>query len=220
MPDRSVTTIPPPDSLWLRLPGARRLLVEEYRIEQDIERARSERAVEPDMDWVHTDPAGHVHRFVTPEDEGVATPADWLPTLVKEHRHVDCDGSCFEITHGDYDGYDEPVWFCRECGAEIEPGVKPDLYVRDVGLPVKETVTWTIVVKSQDALPETIEGDLAVVIERSEDGTRVVREDVIPLPTPLYCGEQQIERSGSGTQFSTTYTGTEYRTPKRRPQRL
>lgn len=220
MPDISVTTIPEPDSFWLRLPGPRRLLIEEYRIDRDVERARSNLAVEPDMDWVHTDPAGHVHRFVTPDDEDTASPADWLPTLVKEHRHIDCDGSCFEITHGDCDGYDEPVWFCRECRAEVEPGVKPDLYVRDVGVPVSEIVTLTIVVKSPTALPEMIEGDLAMVREWSEDHTRVIREDVTPLEMPLHRAEYKFEMSGSGTQFSTTYTSTEYRTPKRRPARL
>lgn len=211
----------PSEPIWLRRAyPEQNLVVDMYEVGFDVERVRSESAVEPDMDWVHTDPAGHLHRFVTPPDEETAPAADWLPTLVKEHRHIDCDGSCEGITGGDCEGYSVPVWFCRECRAEVEPGTVPYAEARWPGLPVTEITRWKIVIKSQTELPEVIEGDLSIVQERSEDFTRIVREDVTPIETELHRTDVEIEMSGSGVQFSTTYVGEVLKPAPRRLPRL
>lgn len=111
-------------------------------VTQEWEYIRSYSAVLPDPKWRFIDSHGHEHRWAeTGRDRG----PDALPTLVQTYRHVECDGSC---GNWDCDGYDLPVWHCRECGDEVEPGFKPDYEAQTTGIPFEGMRSMSATVKA------------------------------------------------------------------------
>lgn len=217
MPELMPTHVPPPDQMYLILPNGDEVPVREYELSLiHQERARSDRAVVPDMDWSYTDPDGHEHRFVTPDAPDTAQTALWLPTLVKEQRHIDCDGSCFEITHGDCDGYDVPVWFCRTCRAEVEPGVLPDLTAQEPGILIYSEWEWKFRIAPPPGVPEELPAGVVLRTIKHEPGEPEKQIDKEPFWSPLYRGEVTF---GAG-EDSAVYSVTEMVSAPRRPARL
>lgn len=104
------------------------------QVPPEYEYVRSEGAVLPDPNWSATDSHGHTHRWTTAGQKDMAgrMTHDVL-TLNRSTRHVECEGQC---DLDDCEGYDVPVWLCRKCGDEVEPGYRPDWQARSTGLPM------------------------------------------------------------------------------------
>lgn len=208
-PTAASPRIPWPDSFWLRIPGREEMLyVEAHQVDTKTETIRSEGVAEPDLSWKHTDPAGHLHQFVPTDDEN----ASWLPSLVKSYRHIDCDGTCSD--GGGCEGYDIPVWHCRECGAEVEPGMRTNngMLVREI--PISEAVTYTLTVVAKEPLPDVIEGAGLVRID-GETGD----EQRWPIQANLTRSPEVVFTVGKA-EVTATYTGQEDRPVRRRRPRL
>lgn len=202
------TRVPAPDSFWLRIPGREEMLyVEEHQTATNTETIRSEGSAEPDLSWKHTDPAGHLHQFVPTDDEN----ASWLPTLVKSYRHIDCDGTCCD---GDCEGYDVPVWHCRECGAEVEPGMRTNRGVLVREIPVSESITYMLTVVAKEPLPDVIEDAVLIRI-----GGETGDEEPYPIPVTLTRSPEVAFTVGKA-EVTVAYTGQEDRPIRRRRPRL
>jgi hypothetical protein len=213
----SYTRPAPPAEGSLVLPNGDELLLDGYEVALvDEERARADGAVQADMNWSATDPAGHVHRFVTPFNPDTAATSEWLPTLVKEQRHIDCDGSCYSITHGDCDGYDVPVWFCRACRAEVTPGTVPDYEARNPGILIHSTWAWkfqTAQIWTTEPPAELPTGTVFRAIRHGDPGE--LQETTHAFTGPLLRAEVAFDSNGMAATYEVTETVDEPRRPRR-----
>ena len=172
--------------------------------EVEVKRVRSDRAVLPDPRWTLTDPSGHPHRWDLSDKNEPK-----LPTLRREDRHVECDGSCG--SQWDCDGYDIDVYFCRECGAEIEPQYIPDTYARDVGWAVSETVQYEVTFQADRWVFGGVNADgvIRVTSDRGLHGAHLVSAgERIQLP-PMYWTATEVTSGDDVQRF--TIVGSEYR---------
>lgn len=208
--------------------GTRIPVTSEMTITKDVERVRSDREFKPDENWSFTDPAGHVHVYVRDEND-----VPRLPSLARRLRHLDCDGSCFAVTHGDCEGYDEVEWFCRECDAVVEPGFLPDTYASNPGIAVSEIIeysfcaefpppkgkrswrrprTRTITIRASD--PPMVGPIEDAVYEWSDPKEGRCR---LQLPTLHAQGTDFQASAGGSLVLSVQLSGTEWRIVDRKP---
>lgn len=182
--------------------GGRWRVVDGPMIESDVEMVRTAMGSKPDESWKHTDPHGHVHKYVR-DAEGVPR----LPSLEARERHVDCDGSC-----GGCEGYSITEWFCRECGDQEEPGFRHDYEAENPGIPVSRTTTFTFTVEMLGELPREPVTDAAFAYVAA-DG--VEHEQSLP---PLTGYEWQIRTGGiEGPVATVKMSGSRIDAVKRKP---
>lgn len=184
---------------YLELTDGRRLPVLSAESRSEVERVRTAMASRPDERWSATDPHGHEHRYVR-DGEGVPR----LPSLERRSHHVECDGSCFEITHGDCEGYDVDEWHCRDCDDVVEPGFKPDYEAMEHGIPIYQTVSYTLTV------------EVAQEHDTIKDAT--YRQGDFQKPFPLlHNTSYEVESAFAETRMLGVYVAEETRSIKRKP---
>lgn len=184
---------------FLRLADERLLPVLNVETRSEVERVRTGMAQRPDERWSATDSHGHEHRYVR-DEEGVPR----LPSLDRRLRHVECDGSCYSITHGDCEGYDVDEWVCRECGDVVEPGFKPDYEAMEQGIPIYQTTSYTLTVELSEA------HDII------KDAVYVQGEFEKPFPV-LHNTSYEMESAFGETRITGIYVADEIRDIKRKP---
>lgn len=184
---------------YLELVDGRRLPVLSVESRSEVERVRTAMASRPDERWSATDSHGHEHRYVRDEED-----VPRLPSLERRSRHVECDGSCFEITHGDCEGYDVDEWHCRECDDVVEPGFQPDYEAMEHGVPIYQTTDYTLTVEVEQAY-DTI-----------KDAVYVQGEFEKPFPF-LHNTSYEVESAFDETRMVGTYVAEETRSIKRKP---
>ena len=184
---------------YLRLADGRRLPVLKVETRSEVERVRSLTAQRPDETWSATDTHGHVHRYVRDAED-----VPRLPSLEPRSRHVECDGSCYSVTHGDCEGYDITVWLCRVCGDEVEPGFKPDYEAMDPGIPVYQTNSYTLEVEVAEA-HDTIKDSVYVQGEFEKE---------FPF---LHNASYEVESTFGESRMVGVYHAEETRSVKRKP---
>lgn len=193
------------DSYLLLADGTRWPVAGDISINSETEFMRVMNAYKPDVDWSHTDSHGHLHQYVR-DDESVPR----LPSLERRSVHVECDGSCYDITHGDCDGYNVDEWHCRECDEVVEPGFVHDYAVEQGGIPVQTTVSYDVTVEAQAELSEAVVGAHYAYVDDSGNERRH------PLP-PLHVGQVEATTGLDGTVVRSQLQGIEYKSVKRKP---
>lgn len=142
----------------------------------EVEYIRSYSAVRPDPEWLFEDSHGHLHVWT---ETGRDRRGRGLPSLVESERHVECDGSCGGVCEGE--GYHITVYYCADCGDEVEPGFVPDYQARTTGIPIetgpqeaRATVgQWPLGSGSFTGL------DTHAAVMRSPDGRQITGKAVI-----------------------------------------
>ena len=118
--------------------------------------------VERDPSWSTTDQHGHPHYWT-------ANPDLPYPTIESRHRGCDIEG------HDDCEG--DVFYVCRECGDEVEPGMRTttrsvvrsewyELTVRRREGQATVTTTYTLSKSDCDALMHALTATAMVVIDR------------------------------------------------------
>lgn len=199
------STIHQQDAVLLLTDGTALRVVSPVSVESETEVVRTSMAYKPDTKWSYTDSHGHLHQYVRDEED-----VPRLPSLERRSRHVDCDGSCYSVTHGDCDGYDETVWFCRECGDEVEPGFVHDYAAEMNGIPIGTTVSYNLTVEVPSQPTEPLTGTQYGYTDAAGTSHRFA------LP-PLFPGNIDAESGPDGWVMRAQFQGQEYETVKRKP---
>ena len=201
----SPTTIYQRDSYLLLADGTRWPVAGDISINSETEYVRTRLARKPDEQWTHTDSNGHAHAYVRDEED-----VPRLPSLERRSVRIECDGSCFEITHGDCEGYDVDEWHCRQCDEVVEPGFVHDYDAENHGIPVQTIVSYDVTVEAQAQLSEAVVGAHYAYVDESGNEHRHA------LP-PLHVGQVEATTGFDGTVVRSQLQGIEYKSVKRNP---